>query len=373
MTAIDVAGVWEPAGISGPRTVDINVNRGLIESVHETTGPVSDVLLAPGFIDLQVNGIDDVDVWSAEGDDWGRLDQQLVSQGVTSWCPTLITAPKEHYAARLAELARARAVPGIRPSMLGAHLEGPFLGSKPGAHNPDLICPPDLAWLEDLDHDDIAIITVGAEHDSSPAAVAAFAANGVCVSLGHTAPDALQAQAAFDAGAGMVTHLYNAMNQPAGRAPGLAGVALTLPHVRAGLIADLVHVHPTMIKLAFDAKGGDGVALVSDAIAWRTGRFDGRMVTIRDGAPWLDDGRLAGSCLTIPRALSNVVGRCGVPLRSAIAAVTTTPASVLGLTDRGHVRPGMRADLVALDRDTLEPIATWVGGQQCWGRPWGRG
>jgi N-acetylglucosamine-6-phosphate deacetylase len=369
LTLLDVAALWTPSGIDGPTTVQIE--DGTIRSVGPATGDVVDVLLAPGFIDVQVNGVDDVDVWTAADDgDWRRLDRLLASQGVTSWCPTLVTAPKARYAARLRELSRARELPGARPAMLGAHLEGPFLGSKAGAHNPEFIVAPDPDWLVDFSDGSIAIVTMGAENCASPAATEALTAVGITVSLGHTAPTSSQAQAAFDAGARMVTHIYNATDRPAAREPGLVGTALMTSGVRVGLIADLVHVHPTMIRMAFDLKGADGVVLVSDSIAWRAGTFDGRPIEIRNGAPWLEDGRLAGSCLSIPRAISNLVEHCDIPLQAAIAAATSTPAAALGMTDRGNIGLGLRADLVALDRHTLEPVATWARGEQCWGSPW---
>lgn len=369
MTQLNVAAMWTPAGIDGPSTIEID--HGLIRSVRPARGEVADVLLAPGFIDLQVNGVDDIDVWTANSDkDWRRLDELIASQGVTSWCPTLITAAKGSYPSQLAELARARALPGARPQMLGAHLEGPFLGSRPGAHNPDLITPPDPDWLLGLDDGSIAIVTIGAEDQASPAAIEVMTAAGITVSIGHTAPTAAQAQAAFDAGATMVTHLYNATDHPAAREPGLVGTALMRPDVRVGLIADLVHVHRTMLKMAFELKGPGGVVLVTDAIAWQAGTFDGRSVTIRNGAPWLDSTTLAGSCLTMPRALTNLVEHCDISLHAAIAAATATPAAALELTDRGAIRSGLRADLVALDRQTLQPLATWVDGQQCWGDSW---
>jgi N-acetylglucosamine-6-phosphate deacetylase len=137
----------------------------------------------------------------------------------------------------------------------------------------------------DLNDGSIAIVTIGAEDSGSPAAIDVMTAAGITVSVGHTAPTASQAQAAFDAGANMVTHLYNATDHPAAREPGLVGTALMRPDVRVGLIADLVHVHRTMLKMAFELKGPGGVVLVTDAIAWRAGKFDGRTVSIRNGAP----------------------------------------------------------------------------------------
>ena len=126
-----------------PRPGVVEMDGGSITHVGPTTGHVPDRVLVPGLVDLQVNGIDDVDVAAASGADWDALDAHLVAQGVTTWCPTLVTAPLDRYAGPLARIARPAARPGPRPAIAGAHLEGPFLGGRPGAHPRDLIIPPD--------------------------------------------------------------------------------------------------------------------------------------------------------------------------------------------------------------------------------------
>jgi N-acetylglucosamine-6-phosphate deacetylase len=183
------------------------------------------------------------------------------------------------------------------------------------------------------------------------------------VSLGHSAASLAEVLACIDAGARMITHLFNGMPALHHREPGMVGAALTDDRVVAGLIADLVHVHPTAIDIAFRAKPGR-IALVTDAVAWRSARI-GRIEIVHDGtAPRLPDGTLAGSSLTMDAAVRNVVGEAHVPLEAALLAASTTPAAMLGLDDRGTVAPGKRADLVALDRSDLRMRGVWFGGRQ---------
>ena len=308
----------------------------------------------PGFVDLQCNGMEDIDVAAATGADWARLDHLLLQGGVTTWCPTLVTAPLDAYGPRLEAIAAAAARPVAgRPHIAGAHLEGPFLGGRPGAHRRALLRPIDLDWLAALPPV-VRLVTLAPDLAGAERAVATLVARGVLVALGHGAPSAEQVAACVDAGAAMVTHLFNAMPPFHHRDPGLAGAALTDDRLVVGLIADLVHVHPTALRLAFRAKGVDGVALVTDAVAGTVGEHGG----VR-----LADGTLAGSSLTMVEAVRNVVEAAGVDLATAVTAASTTPARLLGLADRGHLSVGARADVVALT-DDLDVEAVWVGGER---------
>src|SRR4051812_43136326 len=160
------------------------VDGGRIIGVELVTGPVPDRTIAPGFVDLQVNGIDDVDVAHARTDgDWDRLDAALLAQGVTTWCPTLVTAPLDAFAAPLARVAeRAHASTGsARPHIAGAHLEGPFLGGAAGAHPKHLIRPPDLDWLRALP-DIVRVVTLAPEQPGALEAIQLLTARGTVVS-----------------------------------------------------------------------------------------------------------------------------------------------------------------------------------------------
>ncbi|CAN5834038.1 N-acetylglucosamine-6-phosphate deacetylase [soil metagenome] len=346
-------------------SAEVVVDDGRIAEVRGTTGPLDHQTVVPGLVDLQVNGHDDVDVATAAGDEWDRLAVLLLAQGVTAWCPTLVTGPLASYAGPLDRIAaaRSRSTPttGLRtgPEILGAHLEGPFLGGRPGAHPIELIRAVDRAWLDGLP-DHVALVTAAPECPGSEDLWAWATQRGVVASVGHSATGADGAGAAFDAGAAMVTHLFNAMSGLDHRSPGVAAAALLDDRVTAGLIADGVHVHPDLIRLAFRAKEPGGIALVTDAVAWR-GRRQGRAELRHDGtAPRLPDGTLAGSSLTLDRAVANVVA-WGVSLVAAVRAASTTPADVLGRPDIGRIAPGARGDLAALD-ESGRCVATYLAG-----------
>jgi N-acetylglucosamine-6-phosphate deacetylase len=223
--------------------------------------------------------------------------------------------------------------------VLGVHLEGPFLGGAPGAHPFDLLRPTEpafLTYLCDTFGDLVRVVTLAPEADPDFRAIRLLSERGVVVALGHSTADFDTALAAADAGATLVTHLFNGMGPLHHRAPGLAGAALTEPRLVPSLIADFVHVHPAMVQLALGARA-DAV-LVTDAVP--------------EDQTHLPDGTLAGSTLTMECAVQNAASLGIVPQR-AIRHATANPCRVLGLTDRGRVAPGARADLVALDPETL--------------------
>jgi N-acetylglucosamine-6-phosphate deacetylase len=318
---------------------------------------VPDRVLAPGFVDLQVNGIDDVDVARADGPDWDRLDQLLLAQGVTAWCPTLVTAPLGWYAAPLQRIRDAIDRPAApRPRILGVHLEGPFLGGAPGAHRRDHLAPVDLDWIDALP-DHVAMATIAPECPGAPGAIERFRGRGVLVSIGHTTADAEEIAIAVEAGASMATHLFNGMSGLHHRDPGVAANVLTNPRLDASIIADGIHVHPTMLRLAFDQLG-DRAILVTDAVAWRAGSAGTVGLAMVDGAPRLPDGTLAGSTLTMDAAIRTSVA-AGVDLGAALRAASTRPAQRIGAPPLGRIEPGAPANLVALTPD-LHVEHTWV-------------
>jgi N-acetylglucosamine-6-phosphate deacetylase len=345
--------------IVGP--VRLTHHRGTIVEVSVHTGACDHDLLAPGFVDLQVNGIDDVDVAAASGSDWDRLDSLLLAQGTTTWCPTLISSTLGSYASRLAAITTAATRVGEHPTIAGVHLEGPFLGGAPGAHRRDLIVDIDLEWLDGLPPV-VRMITLGPEQPAAPEAIRRLRARGVVVSLGHTTASTDDCDRAAAAGATMVTHLFNAMTGLHHRTPGVAAWALHDQRVTCGLIADGVHVHPRMLRLAADLLGSGRTVLVTDAVAWRARTVGPVTLQVVDGAPRLPDGTLAGSTLTMDRAVRTMVA-AGIPLSDALTAASATPATVLGLGDRGALAPGRRADLVAFDGE-LQVRTVWVAGRR---------
>jgi N-acetylglucosamine-6-phosphate deacetylase len=363
MKVIDAARVVTPRGVLSPGRVE--VDDGHITAVEPGREGAPDVTLVPGFVDMQVNGIDAIDVAAAEGSDWEALDRLLLAQGVTAWCPTLVTAALDSYAAPLARIAAAAERPGLRPAILGVHLEGPFLGGAPGAHRRNLIRPLDRAWLGSLPSI-VRMMTLAPELDGACDAIAELRARGVTVALGHSTATYEQVAAATDAGATLVTHCFNGMGPLHHRHPGLAGAALTDDRLSTSVIADLVHVHPAVLALIFRAKGPDRVAVVTDAVAWEAADLvELGVQPAAGGAPTLPDGTLAGSAVTMDTAVANLVA-AGISLEDAVRAASTTPADVLGAEDRGRIAPAGRADLVALDAD-LHVAAVWIGGDQAYG------
>ena len=341
--------------------VAVVVHDGLITALEPWRGDAPVHLLCPGFVDLQVNGIDEIDVASATDGDWEVLDAHLLAQGVTTWCPTLVTSPLPAYEAPLRRVGAAMARTGrARPTIAGAHLEGPFLGAAAGAHRRELIVPVDPAWIAALPGH-VALMTLGAEQPDVGEAIRHLTTRHVVVSIGHSTATDAELDAAVQAGASLVTHLFNAMSGLHHRTPGVAAWALTTRAVAASIIADGVHVHPRMIALAFTALGSGRCVLVTDAVAWRAGTAGLVGVAWRDGAPRLPDGTLAGSSITMDGAVRVCVA-AGVPLEHVLAAASTNPARVLGLADRGSIAVGRRADLVALGPD-LGVRQVWVAGE----------
>jgi len=324
--------------------------------------------LAPGFIDLQVNGGGGVllnDQPTADGmRAIARAHRRL---GTTACLPTLITDTREPMRSAI---AAARATAG-RDGILGLHLEGPFISPRrPGVHRPDLIRAPEAGDFKDL----CALADAGrslvtlAPECVPEGFVQKLAATGVRVAIGHSEASAAVVTQAVADGATGVTHLFNAMPPMSAREPGIAGTALAEPRLTAGLIVDGIHVDPVSVRAAFAAKG-DGIALVSDAmptVGTSLERFElmGRSIRLAQGRLTTDAGTLAGAHLDLATAVRNAVRLAHVSLEDALRAASLTPARFLGLEhERGALLAGARADLVALS-DQLSVVATWVSGER---------
>jgi N-acetylglucosamine-6-phosphate deacetylase len=279
---------------------------------------------------------------------------ELIAGGCTACLPTICSAPLDRYAPMLDRLAAVRAA--RTHAVLGVHLEGPFLGGAPGAHPPEFVRAVDLDWLLalcDRFGDLIRLVTLAPEADPGLAAIAALRSRGITVALGHSTVDLDGARAAADAGAGIVTHLFNGMGPLHHRSPGLAGAALDDRRLVPSVIADGVHVHPVMVRLALHAR--PDAVLVTDAVATAA------PLQLRSGAAYLPDGTLAGSTLTMATAVRHVAA-LGVSVAASVRCATGNAARAIGATDYGRIAAGGRADLVALDPVTLAVQAVWVGG-----------
>jgi len=326
----------------------ITVEDGVVSAIESCDGPVDHYLVSPGLIDLQMNGYQSVDVATADPTSFETLDSLLLSSGTTSWLGTIVTAPLDRLSSTIANLNDI--VSSTDTGCVGLHLEGPFLGHAPGAHRPDWIIPFHAEWAESLPSV-VKLITVAPEQEGVLDNIANMVMRGVVVSLGHTRSNFEQWDLAVSAGARMVTHLFNGMSGVHHRDDGVALAALTDSRVVCGLIADLVHVSPRAVKLAFSSKGGEGVCLVSDSVAWESVWAQRRGVEVIDGAPRLTDGTLAGSSTPLAVCVRSAIKHCGISLVDALTAATATPATMLGYPQMGRIAVGQRADLVMFNEE----------------------
>jgi N-acetylglucosamine-6-phosphate deacetylase len=356
--------------IDGPAIVGIVPRRELPATMPVHALPEG-MWLAPGFIDVQVNGGGDVlfnDAPTPETIE--RIAAAHLAFGTTALLPTLIT---DTPAKMRAALEAVREAAGANPGVLGIHLEGPFLSpEKPGVHDPALFRVPGeadaTALIEALIKARAGVMLVTLAPERVPAGIIRqLVAAGVIVAAGHTAATAEEIAAARAAGLTGFTHLFNAMPPLAARAPGPVGAALGDPDAWCGLIVDLRHVAPVVLRVALAARGWQRMMLVTDAmptVGWPGDSFalPGHRVTRRDGALRAEDGTLAGSDLDMASAVRNAVEALGLPLEAALHMASRAPAEFLGLGDRlGRIAPGYRADMVLLD-DGLRVTETWIGG-----------
>ncbi len=330
-------------------------------------------LLAPGFVDLQVNGgggvmlNDHPDVASIR-----TICAAHAPFGTTALLPTLITDTPQITAAAIA--AGAEAAKEAVPGFLGLHLEGPHLSlARKGAHDPKLIRPmteADQAALVAARKVLPVLLTTVAPESVDPQQVAALAEAGIVVSLGHTDTTHATARAYAEAGASVVTHLFNAMSQIGNREPGLAGATLDTRGLSAGLIADGIHVDPATIGIAMRAKRGPGhIFLVTDAMAtigtnMASFTLNGRTIHRKDGSLRLADGTLAGADLDMISAVRFMHRTIGLDLGEALRMASLYPAEAVGQAHRlGRFARGTAADVVALS-DALDVTSVWIGGRQ---------
>ena len=325
-------------------------------------------LLAPGYIDVQVNGGGGV-LFNEEPtpEAIARIAAAHRKHGTVGLLPTLVTDAPQVMTAAIAATREARR---RTPATLGLHLEGPFLDPRRrGAHELKYIrdlAPGDVETIVDADCG--AVMVTLAPNRVGAASIAELARRGVLVSLGHSEASYEEARAAIQAGARAFTHLFNAMSASVGREPGMVGAALDLADAFVGIIADGHHVHEANLRIALAAKRHDRFMLISDAMPPTAGgpdHFDlqGRRVTRANGCLRLDDGTLAGSVLTMDEAVRYVVNVVGVDLGDALAMASRVPATFLRRDNElGRIAPRHLASLVHLD-DELRVLETWIEGR----------
>ncbi len=334
---------------------------------------IEDYIL-PGFIDLQVNGSHGIDVMDAAGDALAALGRHLAREGTTAWMPTAVTAPIEKIAqvhetiAGAIENSRVDNSAG-EAAILGMHLEGPFISPlRLGAHPALNLEPRAEAFERVLAMRALRLITLAPELPGGIDAIRRLTARAVVVSIGHTNATLEEANAGIAAGARMFTHLFNAMRPLNHRDPGVVAAALAPSPALAAIIPDGVHVHPAILRLAYRARGIDGIILVTDKVALAKTSGGERNVgraraTIRDGAARLDDGTLAGSIISMLDGVRVMVERAGVGIGDAAVMAATNPANLVGAVDRGRIQAGARADLIVLTR-ALELKSVFLSGRE---------
>lgn len=343
--------------VSSRSTKEVPGNTALVD--------FGDAVLAPGFLDIHMHGGAGLDVMRASPSELPRLGKFLTTHGVTGYFPTTVAAPLDATCAaleRLADAIEAATATGsdlVQARPLGIHLEGPFLSHKRrGVHPPENLVTPTVEifqrlWQAARGH--VRMLTIAPEIPGAMEVIAEAARRKVCVSIGHSDAEMPVAQDAVKAGARHATHTFNAMRPLDHRDPGIIGEVLTDDRLSADIIVDGIHVAPAIVRLFLQAKGRERAVLITDAIS-ATGMPDGRyelgpiLVDVKDGK-CTSNGSLAGSVLTMDRAVRNVTQFSSWSLRDAVQAATLNPALAVGLS--GH--HGVLASGAAADFTVLSP------------------
>ncbi len=333
----------------------------------------SECVLAPGLVDIHIHGSAGHDVMQSDEQGLRRMEEFLAKRGITSYYPTTVAAPLDATLRSLEWMANSiessQSNTG-RAQALGIHLEGPFLSHiRRGVHLPENLLQPsvdtfDKFWQSARGH--VRVMTIAPELTGAVELIGEANKRGVCVSIGHSDADLATARAGIASGARHATHTFNAMRPLDHRAPGILGEVLSNPSVTADVIADGIHVHPTVVRFLLEAKGEEGAVLITDAISaagmpdgpYQLGGMD---VEVKDGRV-TREGSLAGSVLTLDRAVRNVMEFAGWGLQKAVRIASLNPASVSDAQQKGKIQAGADADILALSENG-EVRATVIRGQ----------
>ncbi len=344
-----------------------------VETIEAAGSGGGDYVL-PAFIDLQVNGSHGIDVMTASPEEIASLAGHLVGEGTCAFLPTAVTAPLEKIErahAAIAGAMTAQAGAGATgAAILGMHLEGPFISpARLGAHAPLNVEPRGAPLDRVLGLEKLRLVTLAPELPGALDAIRRFCARGVVVSIGHTDAALAEANAGIAAGAQMFTHLFNAMRPLHHRDPGVIAAAMLARDAKPAVIPDGVHVDPAMLALVYRVRGAEGMLMTTDkvalggegsAVSRHVGRASAR---VEAGAARLADGTLAGSVISMLDGVRLMVEKVGVSVGEVAIMTSANPAAMLGLPDRGKLKPGMRADLLLLSNQ-LELKAVFIGGRE---------
>lgn len=352
--------VFQEDGSFLEQAIYINDHRLVDKAEYQDDGEVIDaegLLVLPGLVDIHSHGAAGEDFSDGNPEGLKKILQYEKRCGITSYCPTSMTFPKERLRQIFASIKGAQTEDGA--TVVGINMEGPFLDpAKKGAHVEKWIAAPDVVFVRELNQDAdglVRLVTVAPNMDGTEEFIKEMHEE-VCISLGHTAADYDCASRAMKLGAHHVTHLYNAMQPFGHRAPGLIGAAMDDPECMVELICDGYHIHPSAIRAAFRLFGPERVILISDsmrATGMKNGTYElgGQEVTVKDRKAVLKDGTLAGSATNLYGCMCKAV-EFGIPLEQAIMAATANPARSIGIFDRvGSIRIGKQADLLLVSEN----------------------
>ena len=337
-------------------------------TIIDATGKI----VVPGFIDLHIHGCGGSDVMDRDEDALASISKALARYGTTGYLPTILSAPKEELLACVTRIAQAMAKGVEGAQILGIHLEGPFINPKEaGMQNPDYMRPPSWSELQSLiegSQDNIRMVTIAPELPGAGKVIAKIKDHKMVASVGHSNATYTKALKSIRHGLTYATHTFNAMRGFHHREPGVAGVVLLHDDITCELIPDGVHVHPVAMKLLVELKGPERVVLITDAMrgaGMGNGAYElgSQRVLVSGGVCMLPDETLAGSVLTMDKAIGNMVTFCRVPLREAFRMASLNPARSIGLEGRkGSLEAGKDADLVVMD-ESLNVKLTIARGQ----------
>ncbi|HHW01277.1 MAG TPA: N-acetylglucosamine-6-phosphate deacetylase [Thermoanaerobacterales bacterium] len=389
------ARIITPYGVLEDRVVVVKEGKivGIVKESEPDDDSFDEVIdaggryLSPGFIDIHNHGNSGHDVMEATFEALDAMAKFHASRGVTGFLATTMTASHDEIKGALKNVAgyiqkqeKSFGNEGVRESygarLLGAYLEGPYFSmAKKGAQPPEYIKNPDIGELEDLievSGNNIKVAAIAPELPGSTEAIQYLRSRSITVSAAHTDATYDEAMKGIECGITQVTHVFNGMRSFSHREPGIVGAALTDERVCCEMICDGIHLHPAAMKLVAGIKGSDRVILISDAMmacGLSDGEYElgGQKVFVKDRAARLADGTLAGSTLTLDRAVYNMVHMVGVALCDAVRMVTLNPARAIGLSHKkGSIETGKDADLVIFDENINISMVMVAGREAKW-------